>query len=42
MKLIDLKVDTLLNLYEDELTRALAEDGSPASTFITPKNYSNI
>ena len=27
-------------LYEDELVRALAEDGSSASTYITPKNYS--
>ena len=26
-------------LYEDELTRALSEDGSSASTYITPKNY---
>ena len=26
-------------LYEDELARALAEDGSAASTYITPKNY---
>ena len=26
-------------LYEDELARALAEDGSSASTYITPKNY---
>ena len=26
-------------LYEDELTRALAGDGSSASTYITPKNY---
>ena len=26
-------------LYEDELARALAEDGSAASTFITPKTY---
>jgi hypothetical protein len=25
--------------YEDELARALSEDGSAASTFITPKNY---
>ena len=33
---------TMKLYYEDELTRALAEDGSPASTFITPKNYSNI
>ena len=30
-------------LYEDELTRALAEDGSSTSTYITPNNnYSNI
>ena len=29
--------------YEDELARALSEDGSASSTFITPKiNYSNI
>ena len=26
-------------LYEDELARALAEDGSPSSSFITPKTY---
>ena len=25
--------------YEDELARALSEDGPPASTYITPKNY---
>jgi len=25
--------------YEDELARALSEDGSAASTYITPKNY---
>ena len=25
--------------YEDELARALAEDGSAASTYITPKFY---
>ena len=25
--------------YEDELARALAEDGSPSSTFISPKTY---
>ena len=30
---------TMKLLYEDELTRALAEDGSAASTYITPKNY---
>ena len=32
-------VQQLKLLYEDELTRALAEDGSSASTYITPKNY---
>ena len=26
-------------LYEDEFARALSEDGSPASTFITPQAY---
>ena len=26
-------------LYEDELARALAEDGSASSTYITPKAY---
>jgi hypothetical protein len=26
-------------LYEDELARALSEDGSPSSTYITPKTY---
>jgi len=25
--------------YEDELARALSEDGSPSSTHITPKVY---
>ena len=25
--------------YEDELNRALTEDGSSTSTFITPKTY---
>ena len=30
---------TMKLLYEDELARALAEDGSAASTYITPKNY---
>ena len=32
-------VQQLKLLYEDELARALAEDGSSASTYITPKNY---
>ena len=26
-------------LYEDELQRALQEDGSPSSSYITPKAY---
>ena len=26
-------------LYEDELKRALEEDGSSSSSYITPKNY---
>ena len=26
-------------LYEDELNRALQEDGSSSSSFITPKTY---
>ena len=30
---------TMKLYYEDELARALAEDGSATSTFITPKNY---
>ena len=30
---------TMKLLYEEELARALAEDGSASSTFITPKNY---
>ena len=30
---------TMKLLYEDKLARALAEDGSAASTYITPKNY---
>ena len=25
--------------YEDELARALTEDGSPSSSYITPKAY---
>jgi len=30
---------TMKLLYEEELARALAEDGSASSTYITPKNY---
>ena len=33
------RTQTMKLLYEDELARALAEDGSAASTYITPKNY---
>ena len=33
------RVQELKLLYEDELARALAEDGSSNSTYITPKNY---
>ena len=33
------RVQELKLLYEDELARALAEDGSPVSTFISPKVY---
>ena len=32
-------VQQLKLLYEDELKRALEEDGSPSSSFITPKTY---
>jgi len=33
------RVQELKLLYEDELARALSEDGSSTSTYITPKNY---
>ena len=33
------RVQPLKLLYEDELARALAEDGSPSSSFLTPKTY---
>mgnify|MGYP003134680614 CR=1 FL=1 len=33
------RVQNLKLLYEDELARALAEDGSPSSSFLTPKTY---
>jgi len=36
------KVEYIQNLkliYEDELNRALTEDGSPTSTYITPQAY---
>ena len=33
------RIQTMKLLYEDELSRALAEDGSSTSSFITPKTY---
>jgi len=33
------RIQELKLLYEDELNRALTEDGSSSSSFITPKNY---
>jgi len=39
MKFAPQRTQELKLLYEDELARALAEDGSAASTYITPKTY---
>ena len=33
------RIQMLKMIYEDELNRALVEDGSESSSFITPKNY---
>ena len=33
------RIEMLKLLYEDELKRALSEDGSPSSSFISPQNY---
>ncbi len=33
------RIQTMKLLYEDEFSRALAEDGSSSSSFITPKTY---
>jgi hypothetical protein len=33
------RIQNLKMLYEDELQRALQEDGSSSSVFVTPKNY---
>ena len=33
------RIQALKLLYEDELQRALAEDGSSSSSFITPQTY---
>ena len=39
MKFAPQRTQEMKLLYEDEFARALAEDGSPASTYITPKVY---
>ena len=39
MKFAPQRTQEMKLLYEDELARALAEDGSAASTYITPKAY---
>ena len=39
MKFSPQRTQEMKLLYEDELARALSEDGSAASTFITPKTY---
>jgi hypothetical protein len=33
------RTQELKMLYEDELKRAIEEDGSSSSTFITPRSY---
>ena len=33
------RIQPMKLLYEDELTRALQEDGSSSSSYITPKTY---
>ena len=33
------RIQMLKMLYEDELNRALQEDGSSSSSYITPKTY---
>ena len=39
IKLAPQRTQELKLLYEDELQRALQEDGSSSSSYITPKNY---
>ena len=39
MKFAPQRTQEMKLLYEDELARALSEDGSAASTYITPKTY---
>ena len=39
MKFAPQRTQEMKLLYEEALARALSEDGSAASTFITPKTY---
>jgi len=39
LKYAPARTQELKLLYEDELNRALVEDGSPSSSYITPKTY---
>ena len=39
VKMIDDDLMVIIAGYEDELNRALQEDGSPASVYISPKTY---
>jgi hypothetical protein len=39
MKFAPQRTQEMKLLYEDEFARALSEDGSAASTYITPKAY---
>ena len=39
IKFAPVRIQALKLLYEDELTRALQEDGSSSSSYITPKTY---
>jgi hypothetical protein len=39
MKKAPQRVQEMKLIYEDELQRALQEDGSPASVYISPKTY---
>ena len=39
MKYAQPRIQEMKLIYEDEIQRALAEDGSPASVYISPKTY---
>ena len=39
VQLVGKRMQMLKLLYEDELNRALQEDGSSSSSYITPKTY---